>query len=392
MRWMDDQILLIDKPKGITSFDVIRRLRRTLNIKKMGHAGTLDPLASGLMIIGVNRGTKKLNEYLKLPKVYEAQILLGKKTTTGDLEGETIESKEVSKIDLAEIKKVIKDLKGKIVLPVPLYSAIKLQGAPLYKYARKGQIVKPPEKEMKIIEIKLKNHFKKGTYHILDIEIKVASGTYIRSIAEEIGRRLNLPATVAQLRRTQIGKFKIEDAMQLVETTTLAGGCFWCTEAIFKRLRGVTSVISGYSGGITENPTYEDVCTGSTGHAEAVQIEFDPKVLPFEELLQVFFKLHNPTTLNQQGNDIGTQYRSAIFYHNDKQKEIALKVKDEFEKSGYYKDKIVTEIVPFDKFYEAEGYHKNYYGRNTDAPYCKFVIDPKIQKLYKDFKNKVKEN
>lgn len=389
---MDDQILLIDKPKGITSFDVIRRLRRTLNIKKMGHAGTLDPLASGLMIIGINRGTKKLNEYLKLPKVYEAQILLGKKTTTGDLEGDTIESKEVSKIDLSEIRKVIKGLKGKIVLPAPLYSAIKLKGEPLYKYARKGQIVKPPEKEMEIIEIKLKNHFKEGAYHILDIEIKVASGTYIRSIAEEIGRRLNFPATVKELRRTQIGKFKIKDAMQLAETTTLAGGCFWCTEAIFKRLKGITSVISGYSGGITENPTYEDVCTGSTGHAEAVQIKFDPNVLPFEELLQVFFKLHNPTTLNQQGNDIGTQYRSAIFYHSDKQKEIALKVKDEFEKSGYYKDKIVTEIVPFDKFYEAEGYHKNYYGRNTDAPYCKLVIDPKIQKLYKDFKDKVREN
>jgi len=177
-----------------------------------------------------------------------------------------------------------------------------------------------------------------------------------------------------------------------METATLAGGCFWCTEAIFKRLKGVNSVVSGYSGGTKENPTYEEVCSGTTGHAEAIQIVFNPKVLPFEDLLYVFFKLHNPTTLNQQGNDMGTQYRSAIFYQNDKQKEIALKIKDEFEKMGYYEDRIVTEITPFDKFYEAEGYHRNYYERNTNAPYCKFVIDPKIQKLYKDFKEKVKEN
>ncbi len=176
-----------------------------------------------------------------------------------------------------------------------------------------------------------------------------------------------------------------------METVTLAGGCFWCTEAIFKRLKGVESVVSGYTGGQTKNPTYEQVCSGTTGHAESIQIIFDPKIITFENLLYVFFKLHNPTTINQQGNDMGTQYRSAIFYHNGKQKEIAEKVLEETEKSGMYKDKIVTEITPFDKFYEAEGYHKNYYERNSDDPYCQYIIDPKIQKLYKEFKDQVKE-
>jgi len=176
-----------------------------------------------------------------------------------------------------------------------------------------------------------------------------------------------------------------------VEVITLAGGCFWCTEAIFKRLKGVEEVISGYSGGTTENPTYDEVCSGKTGHAESIQITFDPKVLSFKTLLQVFFKLHDPTTLNQQGNDIGTDYRSAIFYHSEKQKETAEKVKTEIGKSGLYKNRIVTEIVPFDKFWQAEGYHNNYYERNTDAPYCQYVIDPKIQKLYKEFKDQVKE-
>ncbi|MEX2013179.1 MAG: tRNA pseudouridine(55) synthase TruB [Candidatus Levyibacteriota bacterium] len=210
-----EDILLIDKPKGITSFDVIRILRKKLNIRKMGHAGTLDPLASGLMIIGINRGTKRLNEYLKLPKVYEVHVLLGKKTTTGDLEGDILESKKVSEVDLKEVKKIIKEIKGKLTLPVPLYSAIKIKGTPLYKHARKGHTIQPPKKEMEIINIKLKNHFKKDDFYILDLEIKVASGTYIRSIAEEIGKRLNLPATVAQLRRTQIGRFKIEEAEKL---------------------------------------------------------------------------------------------------------------------------------------------------------------------------------
>ena len=176
-----------------------------------------------------------------------------------------------------------------------------------------------------------------------------------------------------------------------METATLAGGCFWCTEAIFKRLRGVMSVKSGYAGGLMENPSYEEVSEGSTSHAEAVQITFNPNIIPYERLLDIFWATHNPTTLNRQGNDMGTQYRSAIFYHNDGQKEKALRSKEEMEKSGMYKDKIVTEIAPFTNFYEAEGHHQNYYDRNLEYPYCQFVINPKIQKLLKEFKKDVKE-
>jgi peptide-methionine (S)-S-oxide reductase len=175
------------------------------------------------------------------------------------------------------------------------------------------------------------------------------------------------------------------------ETATLANGCFWCTEAIFKRLKGVKSVISGYSGGIVKNPSYDQVCAGKTGHAESIQIEFDPKVIPFERILEVFWHTHDPTTLNRQGNDVGTQYRSAIFYHNQKQKEIAEKSKNELEKEGIYDAPIVTEITPFSDFYEAEDYHKNYYDNNQDAPYCNFIIDPKVRKLLLKYRNDVKE-
>ena len=143
------------------------------------------------------------------------------------------------------------------------------------------------------------------------------------------------------------------------------------------------SVASGYSGGDTRNPTYEEVCSGTTGHAEAIQIEFDPKIISYEKLLEVFFKLHDPTTLNRQGNDVGTQYRSVIFYRDQKQKETAENVKTEMQK--IYKDKIITEIVPFGKFYKAENHHQNYFENNKNAPYCQAVIDPKVQKLYEDF-------
>jgi peptide-methionine (S)-S-oxide reductase len=156
------------------------------------------------------------------------------------------------------------------------------------------------------------------------------------------------------------------------ETATLAGGCFWCTEAIFKRLKGVESVISGYAG-------------GATGRAEAIQIEFDPKIIPYEKILDVFWATHDPTTLNRQGNDVGTAYRSAIFYHSAKQKQIAEASKEKLEKSGKHKDKIVTTIEPFSNFYKAENYHQNYYANNSSAPYCTFVIDPKIKRLYKEF-------
>ncbi len=175
------------------------------------------------------------------------------------------------------------------------------------------------------------------------------------------------------------------------EIATLAGGCFWCTEAIFKRLNGIVSVIPGYSGGEKENPSYEEVCQGITGHAEAIQIEFDPDIIGFDKILDVFWHTHDPTTLNQQGNDIGTQYRSAIFYHSGKQKEEALRSKNELEKEKLYKNPIVTEITAFKNFYEAENYHRDYYDKNKEYPYCNFVIDPKIQKLMQKYGKDVKE-
>lgn len=172
---------------------------------------------------------------------------------------------------------------------------------------------------------------------------------------------------------------------------TLAGGCFWCTEAIFKRLKGVEGVVSGYAGGVIKDPSYEQVSTGSTGHAEAIQINFDPNVLPYKKLLEIFFHLHDPTTLNRQGADEGTQYRSVIFYHDHKQRKIAEKVRDEIASSGEFRDPIVTEIVPFESFYPAEEYHQNYYESNKNQGYCSYVIGPKIQKLLKEYSNEVKE-
>lgn len=176
-----------------------------------------------------------------------------------------------------------------------------------------------------------------------------------------------------------------------LQTATVANGCFWCTETIFKRLKGVTSVEPGYTGGQTENPTYDQVSSGTTGHAEAIQIAFDPTVLPYEKLLDIFFHTHNPTTLNQQGYDKGTQYRSAIFYHDDKQKEIAEKVKKDLEESHFYKEPIVTEITPFTKFYKAESYHKDFYESGKRPDYCMFVIDPKLKKLLEQYSNDVKD-
>jgi peptide-methionine (S)-S-oxide reductase len=173
-------------------------------------------------------------------------------------------------------------------------------------------------------------------------------------------------------------------------TATLAGGCFWCTEAVFKRLKGVEKVVPGYTGGHVEDPSYEAVCTGTTGHAEAIQVIFDPEVISYETLLEVFWHTHDPTTLNRQGNDVGTQYRSAIFYHDEAQKEAAMKSKEETERSGLYRNKIVTEIAPYTKFYEAEQYHWDFYDANRSYPYCQVVIDPKIQKLYKEFGEQVK--
>jgi peptide-methionine (S)-S-oxide reductase len=176
-----------------------------------------------------------------------------------------------------------------------------------------------------------------------------------------------------------------------MEIATFAGGCFWCTEAIFKRLKGVNSVQPGYSGGELENPTYEEVCSGKTGHAEAIQIEFDSKVIPFEKLLEVFFYTHDPTTPNQQGNDIGTQYRSVVFYHSKEQKEITNKLIDALEKEKIFQKPIVTKVEEFKNFYFAEDYHKNYFDRNKDIAYCSIIISPKIHKLLEKFKKEVKE-
>jgi peptide-methionine (S)-S-oxide reductase len=170
---------------------------------------------------------------------------------------------------------------------------------------------------------------------------------------------------------------------------TVAGGCFWCTEAVFKRLRGVNAVLSGYTGGAVANPTYEQVCSGRTGHAEAVQIDFDPSQISYEDLLHVFFKLHDPTTLNRQGGDVGTQYRSAIFHHDEGQREIAERVKREVDASKMYDDPVVTEITPAGEYYPAEEYHLDFYDQNRSYPYCRVIIDPKVEKLYKEFGEKV---
>ena len=173
------------------------------------------------------------------------------------------------------------------------------------------------------------------------------------------------------------------------EVATLASGCFWCTEAIFQKLRGVEAVVSGYTGGTVQSPTYEAVCSGTTGHAEAVQVGFDPEVISYADLLDVFFNLHDPTTLNRQGADVGTQYRSAIFYGSAEQRELAEQAKRGVDESGAYPSRAVTEISALEEFFPAEDYHLDFYEKNRESPYCQVVIDPKIQKLYKDFSAKL---
>ena len=175
-----------------------------------------------------------------------------------------------------------------------------------------------------------------------------------------------------------------------LKKATLGGGCFWCTEAVYKELKGVVDVVPGYSGGNIKNPAYREVCTGRTGHAEVVQISYNPEVVSYKEILEVFFMTHDPTTLNRQGNDVGTQYRSAVFYHDEYQKETAEEVIRYFEKENIYNQPIVTEVAPFETFYKAEDYHKDYFERNEDQPYCQFIVAPKVAKFKKIFKNKMK--
>lgn len=177
-----------------------------------------------------------------------------------------------------------------------------------------------------------------------------------------------------------------------METATLGAGCFWCVEAVFDNLRGVEDVVSGYSGGHTDNPTYKEVCSETTGHAEVVQVKFDPAELSYADLLRVFFSVHDPTQLNRQGNDIGTSYRSAIFYHSDEQKRTAEEVIDEITNEGIYDKPIVTEVTAFNKFWPAEDYHQEYFANNPNQPYCAAVVAPKVAKYRKKYIDRLKRS
>ena len=201
-----------------------------------------------------------------------------------------------------------------------------------------------------------------------------------------------MPMTV-RAKSKKVTKFEImsKDEQYRMDTATFGAGCFWCVEAVFERLDGVVKVVSGYSGGEVKNPSYKEVCTGTTGHAEVCQIIFDPEKITYEELLEVFWKTHDPTTLNRQGADVGPQYRSVIFYHSEKQRQEAEYYKKKLEESGIFKDPVVTEIVPFDAFYEAEDYHQEYFELHGEQPYCRMVIRPKVEKFEKLFRDKLKQ-
>jgi peptide-methionine (S)-S-oxide reductase len=179
---------------------------------------------------------------------------------------------------------------------------------------------------------------------------------------------------------------------QSCEITTLGGGCFWCLEAVFDELEGVIDVVSGYSGGNIPNPSYQQVCTGTTGHAEVVQVAFDPKMIRFEEILEVFFSIHDPTTLNRQGADVGTQYRSAIFYHSKQQKETAEQLISQLETRKKWHNPIVTEVTAYEQFYPAEDYHQEYFAQNARQPYCQAVIAPKVANFRKEYASQLKPN
>ncbi len=218
-----NQILLIDKPRGISSFDVIRILRKKIGVRnpstglriKIGHAGTLDPLASGLLILGIGEGTKKLKDFIGLDKTYEMEVLLGRQTDTGDMEGRVIDEASVGNVGIDKVKEILKSLEGEIELEISIYSALKVGGVPMYRLARQGKKVEPKKRKMKIYSLKFLNYRQEDGRHILKVKLECGSGTYARSVAEEIGRRLGYPATVYSLRRTKVGDFKIGDAEKI---------------------------------------------------------------------------------------------------------------------------------------------------------------------------------
>jgi peptide-methionine (S)-S-oxide reductase len=231
---------------------------------------------------------------------------------------------------------------------------------------------------------------KKSLMVLLGIVLGLAVAFYVRGrIAMSETRASTEPDRPAANSITPAARELAPPAVGM-ETATFGNGCFWCTEAVFQRLKGVQAVTSGYSGGTLKSPTYRQVCTGTTGHAEAIQITYDPALISYPELLEVFWQTHDPTTLNRQGNDVGTQYRSAIFYHSDKQKELAEEYKKKLDASGAFGQPIVTEIVPFKEFYRAEDYHQNYFNENSGQPYCRIMIVPKLEKLKKVFHDKLK--
>ena len=210
-----DNILLIDKPKGLSSFDVIRQLRKRLGVRKMGHAGTLDPMATGLLIVGVGPGTKRLAEFLNLPKTYRMAVLLGKRTDTGDIEGRVLEEQPVTDVERSNIERVLGEMVGEIELPIPMYSAVKHKGRPLYAYARRGISVEPKIRKTLIHRLALHGVSREPEGVRLDVEMEAGKGTYARAVAEEIGRRLGVPATLAGLRRTRIGPYDVSAAVAL---------------------------------------------------------------------------------------------------------------------------------------------------------------------------------
>lgn len=209
-------------------------------------------------------------------------------------------------------------------------------------------------------------------------------------MAEEESPPAPAPITQADLEKKATELMK-ENGSEAIAHATFGGGCFWCTEAVFLELKGVNKVVSGYSGGFVDNPTYREVCTGATGHAEVIHIDYNPKEIDFADLLEVFFKTHDPTTLNRQGADEGTQYRSVVFFHSKQQQETTEQVIKELDASGAFDNPIVTEVAEFEKLYPAEDYHQNYYNQNVAQPYCRAVIQPKLDKFRKVFEDKLKE-